>query len=349
MKKIIKLLLYIFLALIIAFALFLLYSTITDYTPEEKEILQENKASDVIDKKSEISLMLWNIGYCGLNKEMDFFYDGGKKVRPSEQQVLKNIEGVKSYLAKNDNIDFIMLQEVDKHSKRSYYTNQFDTISNLFNNKYYSFAKNYDVFFVPTPPTDPMGKVKSGLMTISKYKAKSSVRYSFPGNYDWPTNLFMLDRCFMVNRYDVTNDKELLIINTHNSAYDDGDLKKQQMEFLKKFIRKEYKKGNYVVVGGDWNQCPPNYKANFKENIQDNENRTDIEISYMKGYKWLFNNEIPTSRRVKTPYLKGKTLTTVIDFYLVSPNIKSVSIENINLGFEFSDHQPVKAIIKLKR
>ena len=243
MKKIIKILFYIIVIIVVAFALFLLYSTISDYKPTEKTVILEDENTDLVNHKSQISLMLWNIGYCGLNKEMDFFYDGGKNVRPTEDIVKNNIKGVMSYLAKNDSIDFILLQEVDKHSKRSYYTNQFDTISNLFKDKNYTFAKNYDVFFVPTPPTDPMGRVKSGLMTIGKYKPKTSVRYSFPGNYDWPTKLFMLDRCFLVNRYNVTNDKELLIINTHNSAYDDGGLKKQQMDYLKKFIKAEYKKG----------------------------------------------------------------------------------------------------------
>ncbi len=349
MKKILKVLILFVVLLFVAFAIFLLYATINDYSPNEKIVISENETSDLLNRKSKISLIIWNIGYCGLNKEMDFFYDGGKNVRPSEEQVLKNILGVKKFLSENDSIDFILLQEVDKHSKRSYNTNQFDTISNLYENRYFSFGKNYDVFFVPTPPSNPMGEVLSGLMTISKYSEKSSVRYSFPGNYDWPTNLFMLDRCFLVNRYNLTNDKELLIINTHNSAYDDGDLKKQQMQYLKKFVKEEYKKGNYIVVAGDWNQCPPNYKANFNKDVQDNENRTDISKNYLPKYKWLYDSSIPTNRRVKTPYKKGKTLTTVIDYFLLSPNIKSISIENIDLGFENSDHNPVKAVIKLKR
>lgn len=348
MKKLFKIFMYIIVLSVVAFALFLLYATINDYKPNEKIVVLKNNTSDLLNHKSEISLMIWNIGYCGLNKEMDFFYDGGKNVRPSKQKVLENINGVKSFLKDKGDFDFILLQEVDKNSKRSYYTNQFDSISNLFKDRNCTFGKNYDVFFVPTPLKDPMGKVESGLMTIGKYKPNLSTRYSFPGNYDWPTNLFMLDRCFLVNRYNLTNDKELLIINTHNSAYDDGGLKEQQMEYLKKFIKNEYKKGNYIIVGGDWNQCPPNFKPNYKENIQDNDNRTDIASDFMNNYKWLYNNSLPTNRRVTAPYEKGKTLTTVIDFFLLSPNIESIFIENIDLAFENSDHNPVKAIIKLK-
>lgn len=348
MKKILKALIFIIILAVVTFAIFLIYATINDYKPEEKVIVFETESSDLIDKGTEISLMIWNIGYCGLDKEMDFFYDGGKKVRPSEETVKENIQGIKYFLSENKNTDFILLQEVDKGSKRSYNFNEFDTIANIFPERNCTYGKNYDVFFVPTPPTEPMGKVNGGLMTVSKYKPIESVRHSFPGNYNWPTNLFMLDRCFLVNRYNLSNDKELIIINTHNSAYDDGSLKAQQMEYLKSFLEEEYKKENYIIVGGDWNQCPPNFTPSFKGNIMDNENRTDIDPKYLSKWKWLYDNKLPTNRRVTTPYKKGESFTTVIDFYLLSPNIESVSVKNIETDFEFSDHQAVKALIKLK-
>src|SRR3712207_9581560 len=47
-------------------------------------------------------------------------------------------------------------------------------------------------------------------------------------------------------------------INTHCSAYDKGGkMKLEQMKYLSQFIDSEYKKGNYVLVGGDWNQLMP--------------------------------------------------------------------------------------------
>ena len=34
----------------------------------------------------------------------------------------------------------------------------------------------------------------------------------------------------------------------------------------------EYEKGNYIVVGGDWNQCPPDFKPNtFRPEITPDE------------------------------------------------------------------------------
>lgn len=348
MKKILKYLLYFVIIAVSAFAFFLIYATIDDYQPDETSLIFESEKPDLLSDTSELSLMIWNIGYCGLNKEMDFFYDGGKNVRPLKEKVKDNIHGVKLFLQENMNTDFILFQEIDRDSKRSYHFNQFDTIADMFPDRNCTYGVNYDVFFVPTPPTDPMGSVDGGLMTVSKYIPTNTVRFSFPGNYSWPMGLFMLDRCFLVNRYNLSNDKELILINTHNSAYDDGTLKKQQMEYLKLFLTEEYEKGNYIIVGGDWNQCPPDFTPKFKKNIMDNQVRTDIQKDYLEGWNWLYDNSLPTNRRVSTPYSEGTSLTTVIDFYLVSPNIETVSVENIDTGFEFSDHQPVKAVVKLK-
>ena len=124
-----------------------------------------------------------------------------------------------------------------------------------------SFAKNYDVFFVPVPPATPMGKVLSGLTIFGKYQPTSSVRYSFPGEYGFPKQLFMLDRCFLVNRYPLSNGKELLIINTHNEAFDPGQIRKAQMSYLKDFLLTEFRNGNYIITGGDWNQAPPGFQV----------------------------------------------------------------------------------------
>lgn len=348
MKKIFKFLIYFVILLIIAFAIFLIYATIDDYKPDEETVVYESDSPDLMTDTTELKLFSWNIGYCGLNKEMDFFYDGGKQVRPSEEKVKENLQNVKKILTEYKSSDFILLQEVDKESKRSYRINEYDSIENMFPNRTASYGLNYDVFFVPTPPSEPMGKVNGGLMTISKFKPINSIRHSFPGNYEWPMKLFMLDRCFLVNRYNLSNDKELLIINTHNSAYDDGTLKEQQMEYLKNFLISEYEKGNYIIVGGDWNQCPPKFNPSFKNDKMDNEVRTDIASDFLQKWTWMYDNTMPTNRRVATPYVKGETLTTVIDFYLLSPNINAVSIKTIDTGFGPSDHQPVEMQVKLQ-
>jgi endonuclease/exonuclease/phosphatase family metal-dependent hydrolase len=210
-------------------------------------------------------------------------------------------------------------------------------------------AINYKVFFVPLPFSKQLGKVHSGLFTLSPHHARQSVRYAFPGNYAWPKGVFMLDRCFLVNRYALHNDKELLVVNTHNSAYDDGSLRKLQMETLRGFLLDEYRVGNYIVVGGDWNQTPAGMMPEFQNAIFDT-----VDLSYIKedflpaDWTWLYDPLVPTNRRLDIPYDPDISRTTLIDFFLISPNLEALEVKGIDLDFRFSDHQPVLATIRLK-
>lgn len=333
--------------LVLTFGVFLGYATVDDYRPLPVDILYQSSAPEILAAAAPLQMMIWNIGYGGLSADMDFFYDGGKKVRPPESTVQNNINQIVETLTAQSGLDFILLQEVDVHSKRSYDNNEYNMIKEHFPDYTSSFGKNYDVFFVPMPVKDPLGHVLSGLQTLSLHEPASVERRSFPGNYSWPYRLFMLDRCFMVNRYKLDNDRFLLIINTHNSAYDDGTLRAAQMAFMEIFLRNEFDKGNYVIVGGDWNQCPPNYSPGPGQLPVDSENRMDIDPTFMPDWKWIHDTGIATNRSLKTPFTKGETPVLVIDFFLVSPNIQQVTVKGIDLGFKHSDHQPILLTINL--
>ena len=225
---------------VVVLGIFIGWIILTDYKPPEKEkVIVEQNSSVMMSNEESFRVTTFNIGYCGLGKDMDFFYDGGSQVRTSPETTLKNLSFIRQFLLDNDSCDFILLQEVDQKSKRTYRINEVDTFDTTLPVHHPFFAMNYKVKFVPLPPTSPMGMVTSGLLTLSKHLPSSSVRYNFPGDYAWPTNLFMLDRCFLVNRYPTPDGKELLVINSHNSAFDDGSLKAQEMNYLKEFLLNE--------------------------------------------------------------------------------------------------------------
>ncbi|MEA3461429.1 MAG: endonuclease/exonuclease/phosphatase family protein [Bacteroidota bacterium] len=340
--KIIRPLLYVLLVLVGAFLLFLLYATIDDYSPDEISVQSVECKQDTLDDSLQVDLLIWNIGYAGLDASMDFFYDGGKQMRPSREGVMANMEGITVTLEPYRDVDMILLQEVDQNSKRSYHQNQYQLIQDQFEGYHSSFGKNYDVGFVPIPLSEPMGKVESGLMTLSRECPTRVERHSFPGNYSWPMKLFMLDRCFLVSRYQLNNQKELVVINTHNSAYDDGTLRAQQMSFLSTYLLSEYEKGNYVVVGGDWNQTPFGLEPELPSHRFDTEDLIFIEKDYpAPGWHWAYDASLPTNRRVAFPYDQTSSLTTIIDCFLLSPNMEPEEVKTIDLGFKYSDHQPV--------
>lgn len=340
--KFLRRLFYVLLVPIGAFLLFLLYASLNDFKPEEKINQFAGQEADIIADSAELNLLIWNIGYAGLDASMDFFYDGGNQMRPSKEGVNDNLEGIQSILAPFNGFDFILLQEVDIDSKRSYHINQVEKISADFKGYQHFIGTNYDVFFVPIPVSNPMGQVESGLMSLSSYTPTTADRYSFPGNYSWPTSLFMLDRCFLVERHPVSDGKELLVINTHNSAYDDGSLRKQQMDYLKDFLLKEYNKGNFLIVGGDWNQSPFGLSPELPSHLFDTISLTYVEKDFpAPQWSWAFDPTLPTNRRVSTPYEQSTCLTTVIDYYLLSPNITIEEVKTLDVDFRFSDHQPV--------
>jgi endonuclease/exonuclease/phosphatase family metal-dependent hydrolase len=343
MRKFVKLSL-VLVGLPAAILLFLiLYATITDFRPPEKEIVFKSDASfEILADTAVYRLLIWNIGYGGLDKQMDFFYDGGKRVRTPVAQFKQNLSGIEKFIAGAELFDFVLLQEVDVSSKRSYHFNEVRKFTENWGGGYTCYGKNYDVFFVPVPFQDPMGAVNSGVLSHSHFKPMEVSRNSFPGHYGWPKRLFMLDRCFLVMRFPLTNGKQLLVINTHNEAYDNGSIRDQQMAYLKKFLLTEYEAGNFLVVAGDWNQCPPDFKPRFTGDVFDTIDYKRIESDLPSGWSWVYDSTIPSNRRVDIAYVKGKTRTTVIDFFLLSPNLHSTGCRTTDLGFACSDHQPVQ-------
>ena len=346
--KILRYLLYIFAALLTLFIAFLIYATLSDFRPADKETVYTSSSAYLL-QDSVFTTITWNIGYGGLDHTMDFFYDGGEQVRPGRKQAAANTACIMETLDSFRGTDFILLQEVDKDSRRSHHINQHDSITGRFPGYHSSFGVNYRAGFIPIPLTSPMGGVHSGLQTLSAYLPGEVVRHSFPGNYSWPMGPFMLDRCFLVNRYPLATGKELLIINTHNSAYDDGSLRSRQMEFLREFILAAYHEGHYVFVGGDWNQTPHGFVPGFPGQPFDTTDLTYTDPGYPKpGWTWAYDPSIPTNRRVKTPYTPGETPVTMIDFFLLSPNLELMEVQGTDLGFRCSDHQPVSIQWKIR-
>jgi endonuclease/exonuclease/phosphatase family metal-dependent hydrolase len=355
LKKILKGLLIIITVLVLGFIGLIAIAKISEYKPAEKELISQSESPSILKDSITLSFLTWNIGYAGLDKDMDFFKDGGTKVITPKERCLDNISRIGDFLLKNDTVDFIMLQEIDRDSKRSYRIDEYDTISKKLSGHHPFFAKNYDVFFVPAPPSNPMGKVVSGIATYSKFMPESSTRFSLPGDFGFPTQLFYLNRCFMVNRYRIENGKELVVINTHNEAFDEGGtIRKAQMERLREFILNEYNSGNYVVAGGDWNQYPPDFKPSFPANKEftgqmGGFNLMGIESDYMPvEWKWIYDPSTPTFRTLIAAYDPSATPTSVCDIFLISPNLESVYVKCQHLGFTNSDHNPVLIQVKLK-
>jgi endonuclease/exonuclease/phosphatase family metal-dependent hydrolase len=349
--KLIKLLIGILLILAVAILFFLLFLTITDYFPNEKEKIKiMGKGETLPLEKKEFSFLTWNIGYGGLGKKMDFFYEGGTKVRPEKKEFDWYFNGICQTISREDSVDFIFIQESDIHSKRSYYTDEVTGIGKFLPERCLLFAKNYDSQFVPVPLEDPMGRVVSGIACFLKYRPESAVRVDYGTRFSWPKQLALLKRCFMVLKYSIGSGKQLVLINLHNSTFDQGGvLRKKELLKLNSLALSEYVNGNYVIIGGDWNNNPRGF--NPETVISGDVVKVidpPLDSNFLPGWQFAFDPQAPSNRDVDMPYQKGKTKTTIIDFCVVSPNVNVELVKTLSTGFNYSDHQPVIMKVTLK-
>lgn len=338
-------------AVLIAAAVFVAYLSITEYKPEQiTEIEVRNEGSLKLSKGDSLKILSFNTGYAGLGKEADSFLDGGKNVETGDEStVWKNLTGIEDII-KSADADIYILQETDISSKRSYKIDQ---------TKFYmeenglsgAFAYNYNCNFVPYP-LPPIGKVKSGLLTLTALETEGAQRISLPCPFKWPVSAANLKRCLLVTRYSLENsESELVVVNLHLEAYDDNEGKIAQTKMLWEIISAEYEKGNYVIAGGDFNQAFPRTVEKYPiKNSGLWVPGTLGEEALLEGWSYVFDESTPTCRLLNQPYEPESEATQffVIDGFIISPNVELKSVKTMDESFEFSDHNPVlmEAVLK---
>ena len=350
MKKAFKIILIILAVIAAAVIAFIAWLSITEYRPESmEEVPISGSSTGKAAIGQELNIVTWNIGYCGLGKDSDFLMDGGKQVQPLNREYVEScLDGIKSFL-NGANADLFLLQEVDIDSRRSYGINEAEELDMGVS----AHALNFSCRFVPYP-LPMIGRVSSGLMTTSSsLELISAERISLPCPFSWPVSMANLKRCLLVTRIPVEgSDKELVIINLHLEAYDDGEGKLAQTEQLMKYIEQEYKKGNYVIAGGDFNQSFPNGLAVYPNTHGELWMPSTLDESLLpEGCSFAYDTDTPTCRLLNQSYNPDDTENTqyyVIDGFILSPNVELVAVETIDLGFEYSDHNPVSIRVILK-
>ena len=363
MKKALKLIGAILLALLLLVIGFFGLLSAVEYRPDAvTELTANGIGSKTLDAdlfrtagkdipSKELTVLSWNIGYSGLGSSADFFMDGGKGVRTqTKEQVQENLEAFASEL-ETVNPDFVLLQEVDRNSTRSYHVNGADFLSVRMSDYQNTFANNFKVLFVPYP-VPPIGAVDSGILTLSRYNAEKASRIQLPCPFSWPVRLANLKRCLLAEYIPIEgSDRQLVLVNLHLEAYDSGEGKIEQTKILESFLEEEYNKGNYVIAGGDFNQSFSGTDTSMYP-LQGNglwECGLLDESQFPEGWQFLMDNSVPSCRSLDRPYDPNDETFQyyLIDGFIVSPNVTAASIETLDLGFVNSDHNPVKLTVTL--
>ncbi len=331
---------------------FIQYYRIDDNLPLEVHNAQTRQ----IETGTPYSVATYNIGFGAYDPQFTFFMDSGymldgtlvqgtQGTATSRQAVLDNTDGAILTLKSLDP-DFILLQEVDVDSTRSYHVDQAAMVAQAFPDMGYTFAENFHSAWLAYPFNDPHGKSLAGLLTLGNYDLGGSIRRQYPVDDGIPHRFTDLDRGFSVSNIPVQGGKTLVLINSHMSAYDEGGtIRSQQLQLLGEVAAKAYDKGSYVIIGGDFNHelgkdshIPFPSQQQFPSWVSTLTNAdlpTGLRIVTADNARW-----VATCRSAEIPYVQCINFETIVDGFIVSDNIQAQA-RNIDTGYAFSDHQPV--------
>ncbi len=331
---------------------YLLYVVISYYRIDDFQELEiSNPSSIVAPTERQLSLTTYNIGFGAYSADYSFFMDGGEYSRAySKQAVLANVGGALEEI-KAQNADFVLFQEVDVKGDRSYDVNQTEMLSNGLSDYTSIFAQNYDSPYFLYPFSQPIGANTSGIMTFSKYKVISAVRRSLPIENSLYKYLD-LDRAYSVSRVEVENGKSLVLYNVHLSAYtSDGKIADEQLQMLSLDMQAQFEKGNYCIAAGDFNKDMLGDSSNYFERVEGDYTwakplNTQLLTANIKAHS---GNNAPTCRNADSAFrADGTDFVLSVDGILVSDNVELLSCQTLDLGFKYSDHNPVSAKFILK-
>lgn len=362
---IVKILTGILLLCFICIVGYVTYMQVNYYRIEDHTVLEvENNSEQTLKTGETYMAVTYNIGFGAYGPDYSFFMDTGEMADGtpttgkygkaiSKESVESNTRGAMEVLEELE-ADFFLLQEVDVDADRSYHINQMQELKGKFSDYGNVFANNFHSAYLFYPFSDPHGAVEAGLLSFSRFRIEEAERRSYPVDNSFITKFTDLDRCFSVMRLPVEGGHELVLINSHMSAYDEGGLiRAQQLELLNSVMEEEYQAGNYVIVGGDFNHALGKEVAEGFESEQKfpawvsilTQEEMAEGITIVRAENEL---EVPTCRGADIPYTEGVNFTTVVDGFLVSDNVKATA-ENVDTAFGCSDHNPVMLQFELTK
>lgn len=356
LPKLVIVLLCLLLAILLIAAIYAAYVYFTYYRIEDMQPLTPvgNASASSVSVGESYTIVTQNVGFGSYTADFTFFMDGGKQSWGNSKESVISCIDQAIEATKATNPDFVLVQELDSDSTRSYHVDQ----QEMFRDGYEGFqsvvAVNFHSAFLMYPFYQPHGASNSGIMTLSKYTIQDGLRRSFPISTGF-SRFVDLDRCFSISRIETDNGKELIVYNVHSSAYGGSDeIRTGQMNMLFSDMAAEYAKGNYVLCGGDFNHDFTGDSSVRLNNLTDTADYGwaqpfPVELIPEGIHQCLdySTDLVSTSRNCDIPYGED-SFVIVLDGYFVSDNIEVEYLENIQTDYVYSDHNPVVMTFRLK-
>jgi len=318
-----------------------------EWRPPERTTVPIEGCAPTQTPPAELKILSWNIGYAGLDREADFFMDGGRGVHArSLERVRENLAAIVKVI-QEQNADILLLQEVDRPSARTYRIDEVAYLVEKLPGYTWSFAPNFNTW-VPVPLRKPMGRVYSGLLSASRYRFLSAERLQLPTLHPWPVRVFHLKRCLHRLELEAAGGKRWVIYNLHLSVFSSGEQRLRQLQYLAARLGEDAAAGALVVAGGDFNQAPGDWKN--PNAAPEPEWFRRLPADWLpEGFSMAFDLHTPSLRATDRPYRPGVTFVTVLDGFVIGPAVELIEVKTLDLDFAHSDHHPVLLRVRLRQ
>jgi endonuclease/exonuclease/phosphatase family metal-dependent hydrolase len=293
-----------------------------------------------------ISVTTWNVGYGAMGADADFVADGGDNMRAlNAREIALAVQDI-AQKASAFGTQFLMFQELANSSFLTRNVPVRTVIEDHLDGYSKSYWEDLGVSVAPKPFQISHGMGIYGLNFID-----SSSAYELPQE---PKFFFLAVKRYyaaIVSEVPISgSDRKWVLMNIHLSAFDEGaDVRREQIRALFDFAKSEYTKGNYVVMGGDWNMRISNNE--FAHTTADKHLFWVYDFPpelLPDGWRFGVDESTPTVRTLHKPYVEGENYTAIIDGFAYSPNVRLQRVETIDLGFKNSDHHPVTAVFSVR-
>jgi Metal-dependent hydrolase len=284
-----------------------------------------------------IRIFTYNLGnavygekFCFDGKRTDINY---RNLFPSNRkEVLTNIDG-QIEIIDNTDPDIILFQEISKLSFINYFSNPYRNCKQRLSDYSSSYLSNYNFLGILNHGKSIFVKENFDYEFLkAPYKIEGVLK-----------NYFGSNKHYILSRIKINDsDKELIVINVHFTAFRKNyEIRIKQINYILDIAFKEYEKGNYVIVGGDFNMnLVTNTKVHKKSNLPK-------EILNKLSSNWNINCDGKTVRDLSVR-LEENNDERVYDGFICSDNIEVIKINSLE-NFRYSDHSPVIMEFKLKK
>ena len=247
--------------LAIAWITFSCEPLVTTFDIVEDAILYEAKNSITAPApETSVRVMTWNIRF-GIGR-LPFFGDScGDRSIFTEGEVLNILELVAAEIDAIDP-DIILLQEVDRESKRTQYIDQVQWLLNHTEMNYAAYASMWKAQVIPS---DGIGRIDAGNVVMSKWEIETAERIQLPlrTDQDALTQMFYLRRNALKAKIAIQGQDSFYAVNTHATAFATDDTKQRHIDKFSEALDEIDAAGHVFVAGGDLNSVPPGAEIDF--------------------------------------------------------------------------------------